>query len=172
MKKLATLLFLLATSLPAVEVDGLVGFSPSSPHLFGTAKVHDLVVVGGEVSTKPRFLQYVVGASFMEVPGSHIQNYGVTPLGMRLNFFRHLKVHPYLLTNEGIIASTRPIPIPRRDATGLNFLAEFGGGLTIDGRISVGYKLVHISNAGTTRYNPGLDNNVFFVSYKIHRNRE
>lgn len=172
MKKIATLLFLLATSLSAVEIDGLVGFSPSSPHLFGTAKVHDLVVLGGEVSTKPRFLQYVVGASFLEVPGSHVQNFGVTPLGMRLHVLRHSFVHPYLLANAGIIASTRPIPIPRRDATGLNFLAEFGGGLTIGGRVSVGYKLLHVSNAGTTRYNPGLDNNVFFVSYKIHRNRE
>lgn len=151
----------------AVGVDGLVGFSPSSPHLWANAKVHDLADVGVEVSAG-KTLQYVAGFYFLEVPGSHIQNYAVTPLGGRLNLFPSRKVHPYLLANGGIVASTRPIPIPRRDATGLNFLVEFGGGLELLHRVRVGYKLQHISNGSTTRYNPGLENNVFFVAVRIH----
>ena len=51
------------------------------------------------------------------------------------------------------------------------FLIDIGGGVRIKAgqryAISVGYKLVHVSNGGTTRVNPGLDNNVFFAGFSI-----
>ena len=35
--------------------------------------------------------------------------------------------------------------------------------------ITVGYRCLYISNAGTTSFNPGLDNSVFYASYSFLR---
>jgi hypothetical protein len=83
------------------------------------------------------------------------------------------KHYQFVQPNEGIIASTEPIPINVIGATGLNFLIDIGGGVRIKAgqqyTISVGYKFVHVSNGGTTGVNPGLDNNVFFA--RVFRSR-
>jgi len=82
-------------------------------------------------------------------------------------------VHPYLQTNEGIIASSEPVPINVTGATGLNFLIDLGGGVRIRTSerraVSVGYKFLHISNGFTSAVNPGVDNNVFYVGFSILR---
>jgi hypothetical protein len=80
-------------------------------------------------------------------------------------------VHPFLQSNEGIIASSEPIPINVTGATGLNFLIDVGGGVRVKtGRrhaISLGYKYLHISNGYTSAVNPGVDNNVFYAGFSI-----
>jgi hypothetical protein len=82
-------------------------------------------------------------------------------------------VHPFLQTNEGIIASSEPIPINVTGATGLNFLIDVGGGVRIRtgqrSAINLGYKFLHISNGFTTPVNPGVDNNVFYAGFSILR---
>jgi hypothetical protein len=60
------------------------------------------------------------------------------------------------------------------DATALNFLVDFGGGVKWhpSGRcygIELGYKFLHISNAFTTPVNPGVDNNVFYAGFLLFR---
>jgi hypothetical protein len=74
---------------------------------------------------------------------------------------------------EGKIASTEPIPENRSNATGLNFLLDGGGGIRWNIRsrsaLSFGYRFLHISNAGTTSCNPGLNNNVSYVGYSLLR---
>lgn len=164
--KYITILFL-AVSLKAAQVEAFVGFAPNSPMVFGHAPVKGLSLVGVDVSLGKKTFEYVISTQYLTVPGSHSHNFGITPLGVRFNFFGDDRlIHPFLLADAGIIASTRPIPVPRPNATGLNFLVDFGAGVKI-GRASVGYKLLHVSNAGTTNFNPGLDANVFFVSYRI-----
>ena len=80
-------------------------------------------------------------------------------------------MYPFVETNEGIIASSEPIPINVPGATGLNFLIDLGGGVRIQAgqhrAISLGYKFLHISNGFTSAVNPGVDNNVFYAGFSI-----
>ena len=75
--------------------------------------------------------------------------------------------------STGIIASTEPIPVNAADASGLNFLFDLSPGVSI--KISshqtanIGYKFLHISNAYTTNFNPGVDNNVVFFGFSFLR---
>lgn len=163
--KCRAMIFLVAIPLSAASVEGFFGYSPNSPQLFGSARVPCVALIGGDVSVG-RTVEYIASFEYLKVPGSGIDNYAVTPIGVRLNAFSRRKVHPFLLIDEGIIASTKPIPYP--NDVGLNFLVDFGAGLQL-GRVKVGYKLMHISNASTYKANPGLDSNVFFVSFTFHK---
>jgi hypothetical protein len=48
-----------------------------------------------------------------------------------------------------------------------------GGGIRWNIRprsaLSFGYRFLHISNAGTTSFNPGLNNNVSYFGYSLLR---
>jgi len=105
------------------------------------------------------------------VPAHSVYGFGVTPLGFTADFGRRHRVYPFLQTNEGIIASSEPIPINVTGATGLNFLIDVGGGVRIKtGQrhlISLGYKFLHISNGFTSPVNPGVDNNVFYAGFSF-----
>jgi hypothetical protein len=107
------------------------------------------------------------------VPGHAVYGFAVTPLGFTADLGRHRKVYPFLETDEGIIASSEPIPINVPGATGLNFLIDLGGGVRIKTgerhTISLGYKFLHISNAFTSAVNPGVDNNVFYAGFSFLR---
>ena len=97
----------------------------------------------------------------------------MTPIGFFFDFGRRSPAHLFFETNGGIIASTEPIPVNVPNATSVNFLFDFGGGLVwrFDQRYSVrfGYKFLHISNAGRTSVNPGIDNNVLYVGFSLFR---
>jgi Lipid A 3-O-deacylase (PagL) len=105
------------------------------------------------------------------VPAHAVYGFAVTPLGFTADFGRRHGVYPFLQTNEGIIASSEPIPINVPGATGLNFLIDVGGGVRIKigqrQAISLGYKFLHISNGFTSPVNPGVDNNVFYAGFSI-----
>jgi hypothetical protein len=105
------------------------------------------------------------------VPAHPVYGFAITPLGFTADFGRRHRVYPFLQTNEGIIASSEPIPINVTGATGLNFLIDVGGGVRVKtGRrhaISLGYKYLHISNGYTSAVNPGVDNNVFYAGFSI-----
>jgi hypothetical protein len=100
-----------------------------------------------------------------------VYGFAVTPLGFTVDFGRRHRIYPFLQTNEGIIASTEPIPVDVTGATGLNFLIDLGGGVRIRTgqrrEISFGYKFLHISNGFTSAVNPGVDNNVFYAGFAI-----
>ena len=102
------------------------------------------------------------------VPAHAVYGFGVTPVGGTVNFVRRAKVHPFFEFGLGIIASTEPIPENVIDATGLNFLVDFGAGARWK-NISLGYKFLHVSNANTTRFNPGLDNGIIYAGYSFAR---
>jgi hypothetical protein len=105
------------------------------------------------------------------VPAHAVYGFAITPLGFTADFGRHHSVYPYLETDEGIIASSEPIPISVPGATGLNFLIDLGGGVRIKTgehhAVSLGYKFLHISNGFTSAVNPGVDNNVFYAGFSI-----
>jgi opacity protein-like surface antigen len=102
-----------------------------------------------------------------------VYGFGVTPVGLYAEFARSHRVHPIAEANGGIVASTEPIPLRGDGATGLNFLFDFGGGVRwqVSPRraVTTGYRFQHISNAGTTNFNPGLDNHVFYLSFSFCR---
>jgi hypothetical protein len=106
-------------------------------------------------------------------PTHAVYGFAVTPLGFTAAFAHSRRVHPFLETNEGIIASNEPIPINITGATGLTFLIDVGGGVRIRTgerhAISMGYKFLHISNGFTSAVNPGVDNNVFYAGFSILR---
>jgi hypothetical protein len=164
------------------------GYSPVSSTLIGTTTDRRFILAGfgyryrcwvwsqisiaysGELLPAAVLLQ---PAQYLpQLVASHaVYGFAVTPLGFTADFGRHHRVYPYLQTNEGIIASSQPIPINVPDATGLNFLIDVGGGVRIKTgqrhAISLGYKFLHISNGFTTAVNPGVDNNVFYAGFSI-----
>ncbi len=107
------------------------------------------------------------------VPSHAVYGFAVAPLGFTFDLARRRRVHPFAETAGGIVASSQPIPVNLPDATGLNFFFDLGGGIRWRvgerGAVSLGYRFFHISNAGTTSFNPGVDNNVFYLGYAFMR---
>jgi len=127
---------------------------------------------GGSVITNP----FAPGPGLQLQAGlSHwVYGFGVTPVGFTLDFARTHAIYPFFEINGGIIVSTEPIPVNVPDATALNFLIDFGGGVKWRPSMKrfgfeAGYKFLHISNAFTTSVNPGVDNNVFYIGFALFR---
>jgi hypothetical protein len=177
-----------ARSEPRHDFQFFAGYSPASATLIGTTTDRRFVLAGfgysyrcwawpgvsisysGELLPAAILLQ---PAQYLPqlVPAHDVYGFGVTPLGFTADFGRRHRIHPFLQTNEGIIASSQPIPINVSGATGLNFLIDAGGGIRIKAgerrEISLGYKFLHISNGFTSPVNPGVDNNVFYAGFSI-----
>lgn len=101
-----------------------------------------------------------------------VYGFGVMPVGFTVEFSRR-RIRPFVESMGGVIASTEPIPANQPNASGLNFVFDFGGGIRWNagpGRaLALGYRFLHISNAGTTSFNPGVDNNVIYVGFSFLR---
>jgi hypothetical protein len=157
------------------------GYSPVSATLIGTTTDRQFLLAGFGYSYRcwvwpSASIAYsgeLMPAANLLEPTHAVYGFAITPLGFTAEFGRRHKVYPYLQTNEGIIASSEPIPINVTGATGLNFLIDLGGGVRIKmserRAISLGYKFLHISNGFTSAVNPGVDNNVFYVGFSILR---
>jgi hypothetical protein len=164
------------------------GYSPVSATLIGTTTGRRFVMAGFGYSYRcwawPRVSISYTGdllpAAVLLQPGQYLPQYvpahavygfGLTPLGFTMDFGRRHKAYPFLETDEGIIASSEPIPINITGATGLNFLIDLGGGLRIKtgdrSAVIFGYKFLHISNGFTSAFNPGVDNNVFYAGFSM-----
>jgi hypothetical protein len=106
-----------------------------------------------------------------KIPPHAVYGFGILPIGVHAEFARHHRLYPVAEANGGVVASTEPIPERANNATGLNFMFDGGAGLRWNAAerhaLTFGYRWVHISNAETTSFNPGLDNNVFYVSYSF-----
>ena len=101
--------------------------------------------------------------------GGTIYGAGVTPFGLKLNFGQQSWIKPFVAASVGFLYFTDDVPVP--DSAHFNFTPEVGLGaqffLTPKRAVTVGYKYFHISNAGTGRRNPGLDNNVIYAGYSF-----
>ncbi len=167
---------------PRHEFQFFAGYSPHSSTIIGTESGRRFALAGFEYSYhcwiwNSVSLGYTAGimpAAILIQPGGHaVYGFGVTPLGFTLDLARRRRVHPFFEVSGGIIASAEPIPEQHPDATGLNFLIDLGGGIRWNvgkrSALTFGYKFLHISNAFTTNFNPGVDNNVFYFGYSLLR---
>lgn len=169
------------------DLQFFAGYSPASPNLIGTATDRRLALAGFAYSYRcwswnSVSVSYTVAAMPAAVliqpkegsaPAHAVYGFAVAPVGFTFDLARRRRVHPFVETLGGIVASSEPIPENQPDASGLNFFFDLGGGLRWRvgerGAVSLGYKFLHISNAGTTSFNPGVDNNVFYVGYSFLR---
>jgi hypothetical protein len=180
---------------PRHEFQFLSGYSPGSITLIGTAEHRRFVQVGFAYSYRcwtagrvgisytgtllpagivlqPRYtiLQQTVTR---EVPAHAVYGVSALPLGFTIDVVPEARLHVFAETHGGIIASAEPVPIDDTNATGLNFLFDFGGGIRwrFNERhaVRLGYRFVHVSNGYTTTFNPGLDNNVLYIGFSFLR---
>jgi hypothetical protein len=173
---------------PRHDFQFFAGYSPASATLIGTTTDRRFIVAGFGYSYRCwlwpsvsiAYSGELMPAAILLQPGQYlplfvpthaVYGFAITPLGFTADFGRGGSVYPYLETNEGIIASSEPIPINVSGATGLNFLTDLGGGVRIKvgerHAISLGYKFLHISNGFTSPVNPGVGNNVFYAGFSI-----
>jgi hypothetical protein len=164
---------------PRHDFQFFAGYSPVSSTLIGTTTDRRLFIAGFGYSYRCwvwpgvsiSYSGELMPAAVLFEPGQSVSGFAITPLGFTADFGRRHRVYPFLQTNEGIIASSEPIPINVIGATGLNFLIDVGGGVRFKmgsrHAISLGYKFLHISNGFTSAVNPGVDNNVFYAGFSI-----
>jgi hypothetical protein len=169
------------SSEPRHNFQFFAGYSPVAATLIGTTTDRRFLMAGFGYSYRCwiwsgvsiSYSGELMPAAVLFEPSHAVYGFGVTPLGFTVDFGRRHRVSPFLQTNEGIIASTEPIPINVIGATGLNFLIDLGGGVHIRTRqrraITLGYKFLHISNGFTSAVNPGVDNNVFYAGFSVLR---
>lgn len=182
---------------PRHDFELFAGYSPGSPTVIGTAADRRLALAGFAYSYRcwtwnALSLSYTVAAMPAAIliqpsqtlyrssppyehnsPAHSVYGFAVAPVGFTFDLARRRRVHPYLEMAGGMVASTEPIPEAQPDASGLNFFFDLGAGVRRRagerGAVSLGYRFFHISNAGTTSFNPGVDNNVFYVGYSFLR---
>ena len=172
------------------------GYSPQSATLLGTTTDRRFVLVEASYGyrcwdwkdTSISYTAAIMPAAILLQPSqlaynrsgvpvlaaSHaVYGFGFTPIGLSSEFLRQRRLHPFLAGDLGAIVSTEPIPQQTPNATSFNFLFDFGVGLrwNLNSKhaLSFGYKFLHISNAGRTSDNPGVDNNVFYVGFSLLR---
>jgi hypothetical protein len=170
------------------------GGSFDSPTLIGTAEDRKFFIMGlryGRVlATSERVaFEYTVdvipAAVVFQPQGSRftsagvdrgsasIYGAGVAPIGLKLYLRRQKRVKPFVDGSAGFLYFREPVPVNTQGATKFNWTFDFGGGIQVSTgerrAITVGYKLHHISNAGRSEINPGLDANLFYVGFSIFR---
>lgn len=179
------------------QLEFFAGYSPASSTLIGTESnrrflaaafgyeyrcwiwnsvsvSYSATAMPAAILLQPAQVLYNFVAPYQRISPPHaVYGFAVAPLGFTLQLQRKRRLHPFAETIEGLIASTEPIPENQPDASGLNFLFDLGVGVrwsvTPRQAVSLGYRFLHISNAGTTSFNPGVDNNVFYIGYSFLR---
>ena len=167
------------------------GGSFDSPTVMGTAEDRKFLMIGlryGRVfaASKRVSYEYVVDAvplaivfqpafarPFNRNNDSSVYGAGVSPVGFKVNFNRRGRVKPFASGSGGFLYFRRPVPVDIRDATRFNYTFDFGGGVQVSTSarraVTLGYKFHHISNAGRSEVNQGLDANVFYVGFAVFK---
>ncbi len=102
-----------------------------------------------------------------DLPGKkrQIYGFGVTPVGLQVNFRRGSVLQPYINVSGGVLYFDQQVPV--EGSSKFNFSLSLGGGLQIwygeNQSVSLGYKYHHISNGYTARQNPGVDSNLYYL---------
>lgn len=123
-------------------------------------------VLGREISVT---LPNGTSLSGREVERGSVYGVGFNPIGLKFNFGARRRIKPFAAASAGFIHFREPVPVV--DTTRTPFTFDFGGGVQFFTRgrqsLSVGYKFHHISNANTSRVNPGLDSNIVYAGYSF-----
>jgi lipid A 3-O-deacylase PagL len=158
------------------------GGSPDSTRIFGDTEDRKLVLFGlryGRILAAWDWvsLEYTLDifpAAVVFEPdrvrrgNSTIYGAGLSPLGLKVNFGQSW-IQPFVAASVGFLYFEDDIPVP--DSSRFNFTPEFGLGLqfflTPKQALTLGYKLHHMSNADTSRNNPGMDSHVIYVGFSF-----
>ena len=156
-----------------------LGGSPTSSKIVGDTGNRRLLLVGlryGRIlaaweSISLEYTLDVFPAAVVFEPGGGSSTYGagVSPLGFKLNFRQQGRIKPFLGGSIGFLYLEDDVPVP--DSSRLNFATEIGLGLQffLDPKraVTLGYKFQHISNAGISRNNPGMDSHIFYAGFSF-----
>jgi Lipid A 3-O-deacylase (PagL) len=97
--------------------------------------------------------------------------WGITPIGIQINFRREKKVQPFVGASGGFLAFKKKIP--NDFGAKFNFTADVSGGLQVmlksKKAVTFGYKYHHLSNGYRADFNPGFDSNVFYIGFSVFR---
>jgi len=101
----------------------------------------------------------------------HVYGFGVVPVGLKFVFNPRGRVQPFLAASSGPFYFSSPVPVA--NATHFNFLSAGDIGLQIPiserRKITIGYKIAHVSNAGTSNINPGFNSSSILGGFSIYR---
>lgn len=96
---------------------------------------------------------------------------GMSPVGFQWNFRPRTRLQPFVVGHGGYLYSSKSIPVD--GAGSFNFTFDLGAGVewfrTARHSWRIEYRYHHISNAGTTNQDPGIDNGVLQVTYAFGR---
>lgn len=98
-----------------------------------------------------------------------ISGFGITPLGLRVNFMQSNSVQPFLDAAGGLLLFDQPFPDERGEK--FNYTLGLGTGVEVllnsSSSLSAGYKYFHLSNGENGQVNPGIDSGFFFMSLNL-----
>ncbi len=98
-----------------------------------------------------------------------LSGFGLTPLGLRVNFTQANRMQPFFDFAGGLIVFNEPFPDTRGKK--FNYTLGLGGGLEYllnpGASLSFGYRYFHISNGERGQVNPGIDSGFFFLALTI-----
>jgi opacity protein-like surface antigen len=159
------------------------GGSPDSNDLIGHVRDTKLLLVGlryGRIlaAWESFSLEYtfdILPAAVVFAPerirrdDSTIYGAGISPVGFKINFGQESWIKPFLAASVGFLYFQKDVPVP--GSSRFNFTPEVGAGLQFflspRRALTVGYKYHHISNAGRSTRNPGLDSNVIYAGFSF-----
>ena len=113
----------------------------------------------------------VVFSQLVETGRSPVVGAGISPLGLQIYSAPRGNTRLFGGGSAGGIWFNRDMPMV--GARRFNFALQLGGGLEVTSRnggaLVLGYKFHHLSNAGTARVNPGMDDHVLYVGVMRRR---
>lgn len=147
-----------ANGSPAVRASGVIHFSHELPVLEIGPRVSDITFTYKGKKYYADYTQYY-GRRWTYVGG-------MSPLGLKINFFPHSRLQPMLTANGGFAASLRDVPM--FDTSAGNFTFSFGAGFDVFRRfgypLRLEYRIQHFSNAYVGN-DPGIDSQMIYVGY-------
>jgi hypothetical protein len=100
---------------------------------------------------------------------STIYGGGLAPLGFKVRFATQNRLQPFIAGSLGLLYFQEDIPVP--DSSQFNFTSEFGLGVDYfiapKRALTLGYKIDHISNAGISRNNPGMNSHLIYAGFSF-----
>jgi hypothetical protein len=94
---------------------------------------------------------------------------GLNPIGFKWSFLPRRKLQPVMTFAAGFVVSARDIPVDKSDSFNFTFELGFGVEYYVQPKRSVrlDYRVHHLSNAYVGFNNPGVDSNLFQLSYSF-----
>lgn len=124
------------------------------------------------VLSNPRLFIMQSGSTFaIQRTRKSAYAFGVSPIGLKLNFRRNKRVEPFVASTGGFLFFNEDVPVA--GAARFNFTFDFQGGVQIvngDRRsYTIGYKFNHISNGFHSDINPGVDLHMLFFGFSVFK---